>query len=146
MFLMGSSANGHRQEKNQCAQRYVSKKSQNWKGNWGWGRKKQTKTEQNIQKQKITKGINNKCAMGLPEKGEGKNTGRDFPGGPMVRTLHFYCRRAQVWSLIEDLRSHQLHGTAKKERNTRNTWSDNGWEFPQHQNHRPSKLRGHQAG
>ena len=38
----------------------------------------------------------NKCAMGLPEIGEENNTGRDFPGGPVVRTLHFYCWRAQV--------------------------------------------------
>ena len=38
----------------------------------------------------------NKCAMGLPEKGEEKNTGRVFPGDPVVRTLHFYCWRAQV--------------------------------------------------
>ena len=42
---------------------------------------------------------------------------RDFPGGPVVRTPCFHCLpRAQVQSLVKELRS---HSTAKRKENTR---------------------------
>ena len=39
---------------------------------------------------------------------------KPFPGSPVVRTPLFLLPRAQVWSLVREQRSHQLHGTAKK--------------------------------
>ena len=33
-------------------------------------------------------------------------TNGDFSGGPVVKILHIPCMRAQVWSLIGELRSH----------------------------------------
>ena len=41
----------------------------------------------------------------------------DGHGGPVVRTLRFHCREAQVQSLVGELRSCKWHGKAKKERN-----------------------------
>ena len=39
----------------------------------------------------------------------------DFSGGPVVKTLHFHCRGAQVRPLVGQLRSHQ-EKKKKKER------------------------------
>ena len=46
-----------------------------------------------------------------------KNIGVEFPGGPVVRTLHFHCK---VPSLVGELRSHKLPSVAKtnKQKNT----------------------------
>ena len=41
-----------------------------------------------------------------------KKSTEDFPGCLMVKTRHFQCR---VQLLVGQLRSHMLHGTAKKE-------------------------------
>ena len=41
----------------------------------------------------------------------------DFSGGPVVKTLHFHCRGAQVRPLVGQLRSHQEK--KKKERKRR---------------------------
>ena len=38
----------------------------------------------------------------------------EFPGGPVVRTWRFHCR-AQVQSLIKELRSHKLNNMTKLE-------------------------------
>ena len=46
-----------------------------------------------------------------------KNTAREFPGSPVVRTLFFHgggTQVAQVWSLVGELISRKLHGVAKK--------------------------------
>ena len=40
----------------------------------------------------------------------------DFPGGLVIKTLHFHCRGKQVQSLIRELRSHMLCGMAKKKK------------------------------
>ena len=40
---------------------------------------------------------------------------REFPGSPVVRTQCFHCR-AWVQSLVRELRSRKLHGTAKKKK------------------------------
>ena len=40
----------------------------------------------------------------------------DGHGGPVVRTLRFHCREAQVQSLVGELRACKLHSKAKKER------------------------------
>ena len=42
-----------------------------------------------------------------------KNNG-GFPGGPVVKTLCFQCRRTQIQSLVDELRSHKLCSSAKK--------------------------------
>ena len=42
---------------------------------------------------------------------------RDFPGSPVVKTLHFHCREARVQSLVRELRSHTLHSTANDDNN-----------------------------
>ena len=39
---------------------------------------------------------------------------REFPGGPVVKTPRSQCSGAQVQSLVGELRSHMLHGVAKK--------------------------------
>ena len=33
---------------------------------------------------------------------------RDFPGGPVAKTLHFQCRGSRILFLIRELRSHLL--------------------------------------
>ena len=38
----------------------------------------------------------------------------DFRGGPVVKTLRFHRKGAQVQSLVRELRSHMLRGVAKK--------------------------------
>ena len=38
-----------------------------------------------------------------------------FPGGPVVRTL-ISLPRAQVHSLVGELRSHEMHSSAKKKK------------------------------
>ena len=40
---------------------------------------------------------------------------RTSPAGPGVKTLCFHCR-AQLWSLVGELRSHKLHSGAKKKK------------------------------
>ena len=42
--------------------------------------------------------------------------GRNFPGGPVVRTLELPMQRAWVRSLVRELRSHILHGMANTPR------------------------------
>ena len=42
-----------------------------------------------------------------------KITIKDFPDGPVVKTLYFYCRGAQVQSLVKDLRSYMQGSEAK---------------------------------
>ena len=37
-----------------------------------------------------------------------------FPDGPVVKTLHFYCRGAWAPSLVRELRTHMLQGELKK--------------------------------
>ena len=41
---------------------------------------------------------------------------REFPRGPVVRTLSFHCREFRVRSLVRELRSHKPYGTAKKKK------------------------------
>ena len=41
---------------------------------------------------------------------------REFPGGPVVRTLSFHCREFRVRSLVREFRSHKPYGTAKKKK------------------------------
>ena len=43
-----------------------------------------------------------------------KRTCRDFPGGPVVKTLCFSCRGAWVQSLVQKLRSHMPLSQEKK--------------------------------
>ena len=38
---------------------------------------------------------------------------KDFPGGAVVKTLHFCLQGARVRSLVRELRSHILSGVAK---------------------------------
>ena len=38
----------------------------------------------------------------------------DFPGGPVVKTLHVHSRRVGVPFLVGELRSRMLSGVAKK--------------------------------
>ena len=40
----------------------------------------------------------------------------DFPGGPVVKTLHFQCRRVQVRSLVGELRSPMPYSMTKKKK------------------------------
>ena len=40
----------------------------------------------------------------------------EFHGGPVVRNPHFHCKRAQVCSLVRELRSHIPCSAAKKKR------------------------------
>ena len=40
---------------------------------------------------------------------------RDFPSGPVVRTV-FPVQWAWVQSLVQELRSHMMHGVAKKKK------------------------------
>ena len=55
--------------------------------------------------------------------GIGKSQEWDFPGGPVIKILHFYCSGAQVPSLIREIILHMLCGMAKKKKVTRLTWS-----------------------
>ena len=41
--------------------------------------------------------------------------GQEFPGSPVVRTLHFHCPGPRVRSLVRELRSHKLQSAAKKQ-------------------------------
>ena len=43
-----------------------------------------------------------------------KMISREFPGGPVVRTLRSHCWGPGVQSLVGELKSHKLHGAAKK--------------------------------
>ena len=45
---------------------------------------------------------------------------RDFPGGPLVKTLELPIQGAQVQSLVRELRAHMLQGMAKKQNKTLN--------------------------
>ena len=38
----------------------------------------------------------------------------EFPGSPVVRILHFYCRVHRFDPWMGELRSHVLHDVAKK--------------------------------
>ena len=40
---------------------------------------------------------------------------REFTGGPVVRTLHFHCWVPSFNPWLSNLRSHKMHGMAKKE-------------------------------
>ena len=42
------------------------------------------------------------------------NYRRDFPGGPVVKTLHFQCRGCGFHPWSGKLRSHMPHDTAKR--------------------------------
>ena len=44
---------------------------------------------------------------------------RDFPGGPVFGTPYLPCRGQWVQFLTGELRSHMLHGAAKKKKNLR---------------------------
>ena len=50
----------------------------------------------------------------------------ELPGSPVVKIPHFHCPELQVQSLVEELRSHKLHSTAKKKKKKRRqrTWMD----------------------
>ena len=48
-----------------------------------------------------------------------KPTFRDFPGGPVVRTLSFHCQGHRVQSLVRELRSHKPCGVGKKQTKTK---------------------------
>ena len=41
---------------------------------------------------------------------------REFPGGPVVRTLRFHCPGPRVQSLVGELGSQGPHGIAKKKK------------------------------
>ena len=41
---------------------------------------------------------------------------RDFPGGPVVKSLHFQCREHR--ELVRELRSHILRSTARRKTTT----------------------------
>ena len=41
---------------------------------------------------------------------------REFPGGPVVRTLRFHCPGPRVQSLVGELGSQEPHGIAKKKK------------------------------
>lgn len=41
---------------------------------------------------------------------------REFPGGPVVRTLYFHCRGAGDRFLVRELRFCKLSGAAKKKK------------------------------
>ena len=45
-----------------------------------------------------------------------EGVGREFPGGPVVRTLHFHCQGAWVRSVVRTLRSCKPRGQKKKRR------------------------------
>ena len=47
---------------------------------------------------------------------------RDFPGHPVVNTQPMY--RARDQSLVRELRSHMLHGVAKKKKKVKNKVSE----------------------
>ena len=47
---------------------------------------------------------------------ESKASMGDFSGGPVVKTLRFHCRGAQVRSLVGELRSHQEKKKRKKKK------------------------------
>ena len=50
---------------------------------------------------------------------EKKKKEMDFPGCPVVKTVYFQCRGAQVQSLVRELRSHMVQCSGgKKERET----------------------------
>ena len=40
----------------------------------------------------------------------------DFPGGPVVKTLHFHCRGHGSNPLVGELRSHMPSGVTKKKK------------------------------
>ena len=50
--------------------------------------------------------------------GPKENTFKDFPGGPVVKTLSFQCRGAWVQSLVRNLRSHTPYIMAPKKKRT----------------------------
>ena len=45
----------------------------------------------------------------------------EFPGGPVVRTLHFHCRGPGVQSLVGELRSRKLRVADKKKKKKKPT-------------------------
>ena len=46
-----------------------------------------------------------------------------FSGSPEVKPLCFYCRGAQVQSLVGELKSHKPHGVAKTHHNKLKKWA-----------------------
>ena len=55
---------------------------------------------------------------------------RDFSGTPVVKTLPFNCRGAQVQSLVEKLRSLMLHRVAKKKKEKAQIFNSMGLRAP----------------
>ena len=49
-----------------------------------------------------------------------RGTDRDFPGGPVVKTLGLPMQGARVRSLVRELRAHMLQGMARKQNKTLN--------------------------
>ena len=43
---------------------------------------------------------------------------REFPGSPVIKTLHFHCRGHGVQSLVSELRPHLLHAVRPKQNKT----------------------------
>ena len=56
---------------------------------------------------------------------------REFPRGPVVRTLSFHCREFRVRSLVRELRSHKPYGTAKKKKKIQTQFRSYPLYFPQ---------------
>ena len=46
---------------------------------------------------------------------------RELPGNPVIRTPCFHCPRAQVQSLVGELKSHMPHGVAPRGEHRQNT-------------------------
>ena len=51
----------------------------------------------------------------------------EFPGGPVVRTQHFYGQE-QAQALVEGLRSHKLCNTAKNRSSNKQKKKNGGFE------------------
>ena len=52
----------------------------------------------------------------------------DFPGCPVVKTVCFQCRGAQVQSLVRELRSHMVQCSKKKREKERETFPNFKWK------------------
>ena len=55
----------------------------------------------------------------LPSTSFIQKISRELPGDPVVRTPHFHCQGPGVQALVGELRSHKLHGEAKKNPKTK---------------------------
>ena len=58
---------------------------------------------------------------------EPKNVSRDFPGSPLVKTLHFHCRGHGVPSLVGKLRSRK---PKKKKNVSKSTYGQGAYTEP----------------